>query len=315
MREFPQLVYVHLTGYNLNYGKKRWGTIVRIILQTPKILIKINNENTWLNIFLKSQMVNLIISDNRFGFYAPGIPSVFITHQLYIKTGLGSLANRLVQWMNYRRIKKFSTCWVPDQQGERSLAGELSNPAKMPVIPTQYIGSLSRFNSCQSSVNNIDVLIILSGPEPQRTILEKLVLGELKLLPGKIVLVRGLPKESSNIKEENNCTIYNHAPGSLLNQLICDSEFVVSRSGYTTVMDLMKLGKKSVLVPTPGQAEQEYLAKHLHKQQLAFTVPQTRFSLTKVLAEAKAFSYRQPALVMDDYKEVLRSMVEKIRRG
>lgn len=315
MREFPQLVYVHLTGYNLNYGKKRWGTIVRIILQTPKILIKINNENTWLNIFLKSQMVNLIISDNRFGFYAPGIPSVFITHQLYIKTGLGSLANRLVQWMNYRRIKKFSTCWVPDQQGERSLAGELSNPAKMPVIPTQYIGSLSRFNSCQSSVNNIDVLIILSGPEPQRTILEKLVLGELKLLPGKIVLVRGLPKESSNIKEENNCTIYNHAPGSLLNQLICDSEFVVSRSGYTTVMDLMKLGKKSVLVPTPGQAEQEYLAKHLHKQQLAFTVPQTRFSLTKALAEAKAFSYRQPALVMDDYKEVLRSMVEKIRRG
>jgi UDP-N-acetylglucosamine transferase subunit ALG13 len=315
IREFPKLMYVHLTGYNLNYGKKRWGTIVRIILQTPKILIKINNENTWLNIFLKSQKVNLIISDNRFGFYAPNIPSVFITHQLYIKTGLGNLANRMVQWMNYRRIKKFSTCWVPDQQGARSLAGELSNPAKLPAIPTSYIGGISRFRNCKLLANTIDVLIILSGPEPQRTILEKLVLGELKLLQGKIVLVRGLPKESSDIKEENNCTIYNHAPGSLLNQLICDSEFVVSRSGYTTVMDLMKLGKKSILVPTPGQAEQEYLATHLYKQQLACSVSQARFSLTKALAAAKAFSYQQQALAMEDYKEVVRSMVEKIRKG
>ena len=315
IREFPQLVYVHLTGYNLKYGKKRWGTIVRIVLQTPKILIKINNENTWLNIFLKSQMVDCIISDNRFGLYAPGVPSVFITHQLYIRTGLGSLANRLVQWMNYRRIEKFSTCWVPDEQGAGSLAGELSNPAKLPAIPTRYIGGISRFNSCKLSTRNIDVLIILSGPEPQRTIFEKLVSGELKLLQGKVVLVRGLPKESSDVKEENNCTIYNHAPAGLLNHLICDSAFVVSRPGYTTVMDLMKLGKKTILVPTPGQAEQEYLAKHLHKQQRAYTVPQTRFSLTKALTAAKAFSYRQPALVMDDYKEVLRSMVEKIRRG
>ena len=187
IREFPQLVYVHLTGYNLNYGKKRWGTIVRIILQTPKILIKINNENTWLNIFLKSQKVNLIISDNRFGLYVQNIPSVFITHQLYIKTGLGNLANRMVQWMNYRRIKKFSTCWVPDQQGARSLAGELSNPAKLPAIPTSYIGGISRFRNWKLLANTIDVLIILSGPEPQRTILEKLVLGELKLLQGKLV--------------------------------------------------------------------------------------------------------------------------------
>jgi UDP-N-acetylglucosamine transferase subunit ALG13 len=311
-REFPQLVYVHLSGYNLSYGKTRWGTMVRIILQTPKILIKINNENTWLNIFLKSQMVNLIISDNRFGFYAPGIPSVFITHQLYIKTGLGSLVNRLVQWINYRRIKKFSTCWVPDQQGESSLAGELSNPAKLPAIPTHYIGGISRFNRCKSSANKIDLLIILSGPEPQRSILEKLVLSELQLLPGKTVLVRGLPKESSDVKEENNCTVYNHAPAGLLNQLICDSAYVVSRAGYTTVMDLMKLRKKCILVPTPGQAEQEYLAKHLHKKQLAFTVPQSQFSLTKAFAAAKAFSFQQPALPMEEYKAVIHSAVKEL---
>jgi UDP-N-acetylglucosamine:LPS N-acetylglucosamine transferase len=276
-------------------------------------LIKINNENTWLNIFLMSQTVNLIISDNRFGLYASGIPSVFITHQLYIKTGLGSLANRFIQWLNYRRIKKFSTCWVPDQQGARSLAGILSNPVKCPAIPVHYIGSISRFIPCEEKTNDIDVLVILTGPEPQRSIFERLILSDLKLLPERSVLVRGLPKESNSVVEEDNCTIYNHAPASLLNQLICRAGLVISRSGYTTVMDLMKLGKKSILVPTPGQAEQEYLAVHLHQQQLAFTVAQAQFSLTKALAGAKAFSYRQSEIRMEEYKEVVRKMIENIK--
>jgi len=312
-REFPHLTYVHLSGYNLNYGKKRWGTLVRIILQTPKILIKINNEHTWLNIFLKSQAVNLIISDNRFGFYAPHIPSVFITHQLYIHTGFGKLTDRLVQWMNYQRIKKFSTCWVPDEQGTKALAGKLSGPKKLPAVPVQYIGGISRFHTCKQEAHAIDVLIILSGPEPQRTIFENLVLSALKHLPGKTVLVRGLPKEKSETLTEKNCTIYNHAPASLLNQLICSAEFVISRSGYTTVMDLIKLGKKSILVPTPGQAEQEYLANHLLKQQMAYTLTQEEFSLTKALANAKAFAYQLPAMPMEDYKKVIRAALEELQ--
>lgn len=311
--EFPQLSYVHLSGYNLKYGKKRWGTIVRIILQTPKILIKINNEKNWLNIFLKSQTVNLIISDNRFGLYAPNIPSVFITHQLHIKTGLGKLADNLIQLLNYKRIKKFSTCWVPDQQGTKSLAGKLSNPRKLPAIPVEYIGGLSRFNTCKQKANTIDVLIILSGPEPQRTIFEELVLSKLKLLPEKTVLVRGLPKESGEAVVENNCTIYNHAPAGLLNELICNAEFVISRSGYTTVMDLMKLGKKSILVPTPGQAEQEYLATHLHQQQLAYTFLQGQFSLSKVLSNARAFSYQLAETMMEEYKKVIKDKIEQIK--
>jgi uncharacterized protein (TIGR00661 family) len=313
-REFPQLGYVHLSGYNLKYGKKRWGTIVRIILQTPKILIKINNEKNWLNIFLKSQRVDLIISDNRFGFYATNIPSVFITHQLYIRTGLGNLADSILQRMNYNRIKKFSTCWVPDQQGTKTLAGKLSNPKKLPAVPVHYMGGLSRFNTCKQTGSSIGVLVILSGPEPQRTLFEQLILSTLHSLPEKTVLVRGLPKESSEVRDVNNCTIYNHAAGGLLNELICNAEFVISRSGYTTVMDLMKLGKKSILVPTPGQAEQEYLAAHLHEQQLAYTVSQAQFSLKKALANARAFSYQQIETEMEEYKKVIRDMIGNLRR-
>jgi uncharacterized protein (TIGR00661 family) len=314
MQEFPQLTFVHLPGYNLKYGKKRWGTVVRIILQTPKILIKINNENTWLNIFLKSQPVDIIISDNRFGLHTHDIHTVFITHQLYIKTGLGKITDRITQWLNYLAIQRFSTCWIPDYKGEKTLAGKLSHPGKMPAIPVHYIGGLSRLISCQEQSASIDLLIMLSGPEPQRTIFENLLLQSLKYQPGKIVLVRGLPGETSNpIPAKDNLTIYNHAPARLLNKLICSSEFVISRSGYTTVMDLLKLGKKSILVPTPGQAEQEYVAAYLYENRLAYTVSQGHFSLSKALANARSFAYQLPEFPMEEYKEVIRGMIAQFR--
>lgn len=312
-QEFPQLTYVHLPGYNLKYGKKRWGTIVRIILQTPKILIKINNEKAWLNIFLKSQPVDIIISDNRFGLYAPGIHTVFITHQLYIKTALGNITNRFVQWFNYLRIQRFSTCWVPDYKDGKTLAGKLSNPGKLPAIPVHYLGGISRLHACLEPTTPIDLLILLSGPEPQRTIFENLLLQSLKLQPGKKVLVRGLPGDSSLLQSTEDLYIYNHAPAALLNELICNSEFIISRAGYTTVMDLLKLGKKSILVPTPGQAEQEYVAAHLFEEQLAYTIPQAHFSLSKAMAAARTFYYQQPVLEMSAYKEVIRGMIDKWR--
>jgi uncharacterized protein (TIGR00661 family) len=314
MQEFPELSYVHLAGYNLKYGKKRWSTIIRIILQTPKILIKINNENSWLHIFLKSQPVDCIISDNRFGLHARNLPSVFITHQLYIKTGLGKLTDKFVQWLNYRRINRFTTCWVPDYQGAQTLAGGLSNPDKLPAIPVRYMGGLSRLKACSAKSNTINLLIILSGPEPQRTVFENLLLKELEHQPGKIVLVSALPAAGNQVQEKNNLTIYNHAPAALLNELLCNAEMVISRSGYTTVMDLLKLGKKSILVPTPGQAEQEYLAVHLYEEQLAFTVSQNHFSLSKALSAANAFPFQQAAFNMENYKGVIRNLIEQIKK-
>jgi uncharacterized protein (TIGR00661 family) len=311
-REFPELTYVQLAGYNLKYGKKKWGTIVRIILQTPKILIRINNEKNWLNIFLKSHPVDCIISDNRFGLYARNVPSVFITHQLYIKTGLGKLADRLVQWLNYRRINRFSTCWVPDRKGTQTLAGSLSNPSTLPAIPVQYLGGLSRFKTCSALTNPVQLLVILSGPEPQRSIFENLLLKELEQQPGKTILVRGLPQEGEAVQIRNNVTIFNHAPASLLNEMMCNAELVISRSGYTTVMDLLKLGKKSILVPTPGQAEQEYVATHLHKEKLAYTVSQAQFNLQKALASASEFPYQVNPWPMEEYKKVIQRMIEQV---
>lgn len=308
MAEFPQLSFVHLQGYDLKYGKTRWGTVLRIIFQIPKILTRINNEKRWLNIFLKQQPVDIIISDNRFGLHVKSVYSIFITHQLYIKTGLGIMADKFVQWLNYRQIARFNTCWVPDYKGHQSLAGKLSNPVTLPPLPVQYLGGLSRLQPCADEIKTIDLLIILSGPEPQRSIFENRLLNELKGYTGKAVLVRGLPKSTDDIKIGDNIIVYNYATVNQLNKLICNSEYIISRSGYTTIMDLLKLQKKSILVPTPGQAEQEYLAEFLHRQQFAYTIRQSRFSLQTVLQSAHEFSYQLPVFSMENYKPVIKDL-------
>jgi UDP:flavonoid glycosyltransferase YjiC (YdhE family) len=310
--EFPQCTYVNLQGYDMRYGSSRWSTLGRILRQLPKILTKINNENRWLNNFLQKQAVDAVISDNRFGLHHHSIPCVFITHQLEIKTGLGSLTDRMAQWLNYRRIARFNTCWVPDFKGPQAMAGQLSNPGKMPGLPVHYLGGLSRLQPCDQLSQSKKLLIILSGPEPQRSLFENLLLQQLERLPVQAVLVRGLPGTAFSFSTGSHLTVYDHAPASQLNQLICDADCIISRSGYTTVMDLLKLGKKSILVPTPGQAEQEYLADYLHAQQLAYTERQPGFSLENALAAARQFNYKQQTGNMSAYKAVIGEWLQTI---
>jgi UDP:flavonoid glycosyltransferase YjiC (YdhE family) len=307
--EFSDRVgYTHLAGYGIRYGKNRRSTFARLMLQSFKILTKIKEERRWLKAFLQEKRVDFIISDNRFGLYAAGIPTVFITHQLQIKTGLGRWADGLTRRWNYLRLQQFSQCWVPDIAGSPSLSGELSHPSEMPTLPVRYIGPLSRLEACTTSGGG-GLLIILSGPEPQRSIFEGLLLEQLTDYKGKVVLVRGLPSSTALPAVPTNCTVLNHAPANSLHGLICAADLVISRCGYTTVMDLIALQKKSIMVPTPGQAEQEYLARHLQDQQWAYTLDQKGFVLNKALAEAERFEYRLPVIDMEGYKKAVRELV------
>jgi UDP-N-acetylglucosamine transferase subunit ALG13 len=310
-QEFPHIGYIHLAGYNIRYGKNRRSTFVKLLTQSFKILIRIKQEKRWLQEFLENQRVTAIISDNRFGLYAAGIPAIFITHQLHVKTGFGSWADGIVRRWNYGHINHFSTCWVPDEAGHPSISGELSHPRQMPGIPVKYIGGLSRFVPC-TITDQGGLLIILSGPEPLRSIFEALLLEQVKDYAGTVTLVRGLSSSATLPAAPDNCTLLNHATAATLHSLVCAAGLVISRCGYTTVMDLLKLQKKAILVPTPGQAEQEYLAHHLLQQQWAYTLPQKDFQLNKALQEAGRFAYKMPALEMNGYKGVLREFVKKL---
>ncbi|HWK06264.1 MAG TPA: glycosyltransferase [Puia sp.] len=266
-------------------------------------MIRIKRENDWLKRFLATGKPDAVISDNRYGLYAPGLYSVFITHQLRIQTPWGSWADTLLQRIHYRAIRRFSICWVPDLEGAGSLAGILSHPGKLPAIPTRFIGLLSRLErpaaveraAAMAAPASCDLLVLLSGPEPQRTIFEKKVLDQLASYSGSVVLVRGLPGSGalSILPGEipAGVRVYNHLPARTLNVIINEAGIVLSRAGYSTIMDLLKLGKKAILVPTPGQTEQEYLGRHLSGKGIALCREQSTFSLAEALSGARDFPF------------------------
>lgn len=287
-KEFSDLKYEDLFGYNIAYANNKLLFILKIISQIPKIFRCIYKEKKWLKHYLEKNKIDFIISDNRYGFYSKKVKSIFITHQLTIKAG-NSLIENVLQKINYSFINKFNACWVPDFSGENNIAGLLSHPKKLPLIPVNYIGILSRFESLGLVQNQYDLCILLSGPEPQRTLLEQKLLQQINTLENKkILLVRGLPMTDSVIQNKN-CIIKNHLEGVLLEQAIASSNIVLARSGYTSIMELLSLQKKMILIPTSMQTEQEYLAEFLAQKNYCISFSQAQFNLQDALAKANTF--------------------------
>lgn len=288
--EFSALPFLPLKGYRVKYGKA--GLTGQLLLQIPSILQSIKSENNWLKDQVSKYQFDGVISDNRYGLYHEDIFSVFITHQLCIKSALGKWSEKFLQQWNYKLINRFHECWVPDEEGQNNLAGELSHPVKFPAIPVKYIGGLSRFKKKDVVEIKDHLLIILSGPEPQRTILENRIIDEVVNYNGTATIARGLPAERDIIPSTNTIHFHNHLSAEELNNEALKAELIIARCGYSTVMDIAALQKKSILIPTPGQTEQEYLAVHLMKKRFAFCLNQNEFSLLKNMGEAKRFEYR-----------------------
>lgn len=293
---------LHLFSYNISYTKKRWLLPFSIFLQIPKIGKKIYKEYKWLLQVIKEKNIDIIISDNRYGLYNSHILSVFITHQLTIKTPFSWL-ERVLQKINYSLINKFSQVWVPDVEGKNALAGVLSNPKKLPKIPVFYIGHLSRFfvenlglndDFSLNNISEVNVLIMLSGPEPQRSLLEEIICKQLHQLPQfQFVLLRGFPnKTEMELNLPNNTKAFNHQPQKNIKELITKADYIIARSGYTTIMEVLSLGKKCIFIPTPGQTEQEYLAVYLSKKQFCIFSKQNDFNLEASLQKAQNFNYQ-----------------------
>lgn len=290
--EFPQLQFLYLKGYGIKYGKNRWDTIGKILLQVPQIIEAMDEEHNWLHTAVDEHQLDAVISDNRYGLFNDRITSIFITHQLLIKTSAGEIADNLLQRLNYEYINTFNQCWVPDVAGDGNLAGSLSHPQKLPGIPVKYVGSLSRFKKQEKDFSQKHLLFILSGPEPQRTLLEEKILAEAVHFQGPILLVRGLPDSDDQLSVQENITAVNHLNADALQQAIEEASLVISRCGYSTVMDLMALQKASILIPTPGQTEQEYLANHLMNQCRVLCIPQEKFRLKAALDLTHTFPYQ-----------------------
>lgn len=262
--------------YNIRYSKSL-PLLLKLFSDAPRIATVIKKEQEQLKAIVKEHAIDLIISDNRLGLYHEHAESIYITHQLKIKAGIWSAAaNRL----HRHYMQKFSKVWVPDYEDRGlSLAGELSeNPGLKQV---EYIGPLSRLDSGAKKKEHIDYLVLLSGVEPQRSLLEEALCLAFRNSKKKVVFVRGSNAIAARPFPET-VRVVNFADASRLSQLIADAGTIVCRSGYSSLMDLHHLRKKQLLlIPTPGQPEQEYLAQHWKERFGASVAEQSRIGSWK----------------------------------
>ena len=298
--EFPHLTLLPLPGYGITYSKKKWSFISKVIAQIPKIQKAIKAENKWLQQTVLDHRIDAVISDNRYGLYHSLIPCFLVTHQLALKTGFGAFADRIVQKKLYKYVNKFKECWVPDAAEGITLAGDLSHPKILPNSKVSYIHYVSRFRASSPDGLTYYILILLSGPEPQRSVLEAILLRQANELKEPVFFVRGLPGDSVLPEVPNHITIVNHLPTQAMQPAMDGASYVVCRSGYSSVMDVVRMQKKAIMIPTPGQTEQEYLALHLMQNNIALCLPQSKFQLKNALSLAATFPYKMEPVFNND---------------
>ncbi len=299
----PSAVFLPLRGYKIRYSKTSALLIPVIIFQLPKIIFSIINEYFWLKNISKKYHFDLIISDNRFGFFHKKITSVFITHQLELQTPF-AWSTKLIQKITYQFINKYSACWVADMKPPHNLSGVLASPSKLPSIPVWYMNCLSRLMDepkLEAKENSnkpvIKFLGIVSGPEPQRTLLENLLWEQGNEIGQPFVVVAGLPNEKLYQKNTTNGYLYHHLNGADLKAQISSAQYIICRGGYTTLMEMIPYHKKLIFIPTPGQTEQAYLAKYWQEKKWAIGFKQSEFNLATALEMAEAFDYQQPPFI------------------
>ena len=298
-KEFPTLSFVIMPGYEIKYPAK--GSMnVKMFFSIPKIFLGIYCEHVLLKKIIEEKQIDLVISDNRYGLWTKKAPCIFISHQIMIKMprgfsfGFETLLYKIIRYF----IKKYDECWIPDEEGIENLSGDLSH--RYPLLAnTFFIGALSRFNisNATEQYNNetkeikyeYDLMVTLSGPEPQRSIFEEKVLCQLKEFALKTLIVRGTPENKEDIKINENIEIVSHMKAKEMQEAMWSSKVILARSGYSTIMDLACLGKRAILVPTPGQTEQEYLANYHHKKKAIFAIEQEEFDLNKAFIEAEKY--------------------------
>ena len=290
IQEFPKNDFIKLKGYNISYPKNGQMAL-SMLSQLFKIWKGIHLEHKQLQQIIDDYNIDGVISDNRYGLYSKKVTCVFLTHQLKIQSPIFSES---LQKINFKYISKFDECWVPDSN-THSLSGQLSNANNTP-FKCRYIGALSRFENLEKT-EDLDILAIVSGPEPQRSIFEELLKKQLIASKLKALLVLGKTEEN---KEEDieNLKVISHLNAKSLNQQMVNANVVISRSGYSTVMDIAKLHKKAIFVPTPGQTEQLYLAKYYYDKNRAFAMHQKELDIQHALQKVEHVT----PLKSDDYE-------------
>ncbi len=319
--QFPDITILPLDGYGIQYSNHKSAFAFTIASQIPKIIKAIQSEKKWLEVQMSVHHFDMVISDNRYGLYHPDAYCVFMTHQLNIQTG-SNITNALLQKINYRYINRYDECWIVDTEHEQeSLAGKLSHPKSFPKTNYNYIGYLSQLSLTEEDTKPIAyhlpnryILALLSGPEPMRTVLENKLIEQMKAIQQyHFVLVAGKPIQNNDSENKyTNITYVDYLNALGVYHYILNAEMVICRSGYSTIMDLAILNKPAILIPTPGQTEQEYLATKQSTNPNYVIQQQSSLNLANAIATIQSFSHLNSNAKVLQWHQLFKQIVNKI---
>lgn len=307
---FPDIPALTLPAYAVRYPTR--NMLWNMLVQSPRLLYTAIAEHFVLRRLMREYNIRAVVSDNRFGCFTSDLPCAFISHQLQLP--LGGWVGVAAQRINGRVIRQYTHCWVPDVSGAGSLGGRLSE--SLPRISTTYLGSLSQLPAVPAAAPPVyDWLFLLSGPEPQRTYLEQELLTEFGRMRGqRALLVRGLPqKKADPLAIPAGMEVIDFATQSVLAEYLVKTRYVVCRSGYSTLMDLAVLSKKALLIPTPGQPEQQYLAERMEMKGFCSTQQQGQVDLVKADGMLEGYTglpncYQRPGQLRAAVEQLLLSL-------
>lgn len=286
-KEFPELPLLELPEYRITYPTANF--VYNMARHSLNIIRAMRKEHRVLRRWVAEHGFGAVVSDNRLGMWHEKIPCVMVSHQLQLLSPT-KILQPLVDGLYFPVLRRYGEIWVPDVESAPNLTGPMSHGT---VFAPRYIGTLSRMRGDLdvSDTPSHEVVVLLSGPEPQRTYLEEKLLAQALTLPGKrFLFVRGLPGQAAPMAGGPNVEVVNFMRGDELNRVLLKADMIVCRSGYSTVMDLAAIGRKAIFVPTPGQTEQLFLAELLDRQKAFLCCPQDGIQLSRALEAADRYS-------------------------
>ena len=282
--EFPDIRFYDVPDFPIQYPEKAHHFLPYAIFKSPKIAGSIVKGHSYFLRLHNREKFDIILSDSRFDIFYRETPSFLIMHQIRVMTPLKTIRGALLTYNNVM-AKYFRKILVPDFE-KNSLSGDLSHNLKIiDKRKIEYIGPLTPFKH-RDIPRDIDILISISGPEPQRTIFERKIMENLDDLKGNIAITLGKPDE---IVKNDGIKIYSYLTMKEREEIMNRSKLIISRSGYSTIMDLCAIGGKAMFVPTPGQPEQEYLAEYLESKGIAGYMTQDELDLKELIRRSKNY--------------------------
>lgn len=312
---FPDIEIVNVPKFDIIYRKK---TLLSVIFYLPKFIRFIHEDKKFINEFVIKNKLDIIISDNRYGMYHSDTYNVIITHQLnIILNGLSRLFSFIVRYRIRKYIEKFDECWVPDIGNIKiNLTGSYSYHKVFRNSNIKFVGILSQFDNektLPSVGEEINLLVMLSGPENHRTLLENIIIDNLVKYNIEATIVRGVKGKDAPVFI-GKITLYDFVYAEKYVELIKKARYIICRAGYTSIMDLVMLNKKALLIPTPDHPEQEFLAKRLSELGYFPYMKQKEFNLKKALEILNSYNFANiPAILREKkYENHIKELSEKI---